>query len=50
MIKIKRPLFTKNSNMSEIAQRGFIQTCAKLNESVVEIHSKLVDAYGVFTN
>ena len=42
MIKVKNPLFTKISNMSEIAQRRFTQTCAKLNERAVEIHSKLV--------
>ena len=53
MIKIKRPLFTKNTNMSEMAQKGFIQTRTtrtKLNESDVEIQSKLVDSCGVFAN
>ena len=36
--------------MNETAQREFIQTCAKLNEIALEIHSKLVDSYGVFIN
>ena len=31
--------------MSDIGQRGFIQTCAKLKESTGEIHSKLMSLF-----
>lgn len=32
--------------MTDIAQRGFIQTCVYLNESAVSIHNKLLLAHG----